>query len=119
MAIDLNVGEIVWKEPFGDGSDELRAHPLLRDVDLPERLGTLGNSGPLVTKVGLVFLDGGGPYLYPIDKATGVELWRGATQFPTNSYPMTYRTRSGRQSVVIATGRGTDAALAAFALPGQ
>ena len=79
VAIDLNVGEIVWKEPFGDGSDELRTHPLLRDVDLPERLGTLGNSGPLVTKVGLVFLGGGDPYLYPFDKATGVELWRGAT----------------------------------------
>ena len=51
---------------------------------MPERLGTLGNSGPPVTKVGLVFLGGGDPYLYPFDKATGVELWRGATQFPTN-----------------------------------
>ena len=29
----------------------------------------------------------------------------------------TYRTQSGRQFVVIATGRGTDAALVAFALP--
>ena len=51
--------------------------------------------------------------------ATGAELWRGPTPFPTNANPMTYRTESGRQYVVIATGRGTEAALVAFALPGQ
>ena len=64
-------------------------------------------------------LGGGDPYLYAFDNATGAELWRGATPFRTNANPMTYRTRSGRQFVVIATGRGTDAALVAFALPGQ
>ncbi len=119
VAIDLNAGEIAWKVPFGEGSEAIRTHPLLHGVDLPERLGTLGNSGPLVTKGGLVFLGGGAPYLYAFDKATGAELWRGATPFPTNANPMTYRTRSGRQVVVIATGRGTDAVLVAFARPGQ
>ena len=119
VAIDLNAGEIEWKVPFGEGSDEIRTHPLLRGVDLPERLGTLGNSGPLVTRGGLVFLGGGDPYLYAFDKATGAELWRGATPFPTNANPMTYRTESGRQFVVIATGRGADAALVAFTLPGE
>ena len=114
VAIDLNAGEIAWKVPFGEGSEEIRMHPLLAGVDLPERLGTLGNSGPLVTKGGLVMLGGGAPYLYAFDKETGVELWRGATPFPTNGNPMTYRTRSGRQLVVIATGGGTDAALVAF-----
>ena len=92
-------------------------HPLLRSVNLPERLGTLGNSGPLVIKDGLVFLGGGDPYLYAFDKGTGAELWRGATPSPTNANPMTYRTQSGWQIVVIATGRGPDAALVAFALP--
>ena len=52
VAIDLNAGEIAWKVPFGEGSDEIRTHPLLGGVDLPERLGTLGNSGPLATKGG-------------------------------------------------------------------
>ena len=93
-------------------------HPLLRGVDLPDRLGTLGNSGSLVTKGGLVFLGGGDPYLYAFDKATGTGLWRGATPFPTNANPMTYRTQSGQQFVVIATDRGTAATLVAFALPG-
>ena len=117
VAIDLHAGEIAWKVPFGEGSPELREHPLLRGIELPERLGTRGNAGPLVTKGGLVFLGGGAPYLYAFDKATGAEVWRGATPYRTNANPMTYRARSGRQFVVIATGRGSDAALVAFALP--
>ncbi len=117
VAIDLNAGEIAWKAPFGEGKEEVRTHPLLQGVELPERLGTLGNSGSLVTKGGLVFLGGGDPYLYAFDKATGAELWRGATPYPAGANPMTYQTREGRQFVVIATGRGTDAALVAFALP--
>lgn len=64
-----------------------------------------------------MFLGGGTPYLYAFDKTTGAEVWRGATPFHTNANPMTYRTRSGRQFVLIATGRGPDAALVAFALP--
>ena len=117
VAIDLNAGEIAWKVPFGEGSRELREHPLLRGVELPARLGTRGNSGPMVTKGGLVFVGGGAPYLYAFDKATGAEVWRGATPFRTNANPMTYRAQSGRQFIVIATGREADAALVAFARP--
>ena len=54
-----------------------------------------------------------------LDAETGAELWRGATQFPTNANPMTYRTQSERQFVLVATGGGTEAALVAFALPSQ
>ena len=117
VAINLNSGEIAWKVPFGEGSPSLRNHPLLRGVKLPERLGTRGNSGPMVTKGGLVFLGGGTPYLYAFDKATGAEVWRGATPSRTFANPMTYRARSGRQFVVIATGSGPDAALVAFTRP--
>ena len=117
VAIDLNAGEIAWKVPFGEGSPEVREHPLLRGVELPERLGTRGNSGPMVTGGGLVFVGGGEPYLYAYDKATGAEIWRGATPYKTYANPMTYRARSGRQFVVIATGSGPDAALVAFARP--
>ena len=115
VAIDLNAGTIAWRVPFGEGSPAVREHPLLRGVELPERLGTRGNSGPMVTRGGLVFLGGGAPYLYAFDKTSGAEVWRGATPFRTNANPMTYRTRSGRQFVVIATGGGPDAALVAFA----
>ena len=115
VAIDLNAGEIAWQVPFGEGDPAIRNHPLLRGVKLPERLGTQGVSGALVTKGGLVFIGGGAPYLYAFDKVSGAELWRGATPFPTKGNPMTYRTGSGRQFVVIATGRGSEAALVAFA----
>ncbi len=117
VAIDLNAGEIAWKVPFGAGSRELREHPLLRGVELPERLGTRGNVGPMVTMGGLVFVGGGAPHLYAFDKATGAEVWRGATPYKTSANPMTYQTRSGRQFVVIATGGGADAALVAFSRP--
>ena len=118
VAIDLNAGEIAWRVPFGEGSRILRNHPLLRGIELPARLGTRGNPGPLVTAGGLVLLGGGAPYLYAFDKATGDELWRGATPHRTSANPMTYRAQSGRQFVVIATGAGPAAALVAFALPG-
>ena len=117
MAIDLNAGEIAWEVPFGEGSREMRDHPLLRGVELPARLGTRGNAGAIVTKGGLVFLGGGAPYLYAFDKTTGTEIWRGATPFRTQANPMTYRARSGRQFVVISTGAGSNAALVAFARP--
>ena len=61
VAIDLNAGEIAWKVPFGEGDPEVREHPLLRGVELPARLGTRGNAGPMVTRGGLVFLGGGAP----------------------------------------------------------
>ena len=118
-AIDLNLGEIAWKVPFGEGGPEIRTHPLLRGVKLPERLGTAGDSRPLATKGGLIFLGGGEPYLYAFDKETGSELWRGATQFPATANPVIYRTQSGRQFVLVATGGGAEAALVAFALPSQ
>ena len=114
-AIDLNAGELAWKVPFGEGSAELRNHPLLRGVELPARLGTPGTAGPMVTKGGLVFVGGGAPYLYAFDKATGAEVWRGATRFPIHGSPMAYRARSGRQFIVVATGGGSEAELVAFA----
>ncbi|MDE0110897.1 MAG: hypothetical protein OXI87_12245 [Albidovulum sp.] len=113
--IDLNSGVIAWRVPFWEGNRELREHPLLRGVELPTRLGTCGNSGPMVATGVFVFIGGGEPFLYAFDKETGVEVWRGATPFKTNANPMTYRSQSGRRFVVIATGRGSNAALVAFA----
>tara|TARA_B100001123_G_scaffold418094_2_gene521625 strand:- start:4557 stop:6506 length:1950 start_codon:yes stop_codon:yes gene_type:complete len=117
IAIDLNQGEIAWKVPFGEGSRLIRNHPLLKGVDLPDRLGTRGSNGPMVTASGLVFIGGGEPYLYSFDAKTGEEISRSATEFRTIGNPMTYVSSSGRQFIVIATGAGPDASLVAFALP--
>ena len=103
--------------PFGEGSRLIRSHPLLREVEHPERLGTPGANGPMVTAGGLVFLGGGDPYLYAFDAATGREISRVATEFRPSGNPMPYRSREGRQYVVIATGAGPDARLVAFSLP--
>ena len=116
-AVNLNKGEIAWKVPLGEGSRYIRESPLLKGVALPERLGSPNNrGGALVTKGGLVFAGGGDGYLYAFDKKTGREVWRGNIQYDNTANPMTYRTRSGKQFIVVATGTGADNALVAFGL---
>jgi quinoprotein glucose dehydrogenase len=116
VAINLNKGEIAWRMPFGEGSATIRRSALLKGVTLPERLGSPSNNGVIVTKGGLVFAGSSDSHLYAFDKATGREVSRVATPFPVEATPMTYRARSGRQFVIVATGAGPDATLVAFAL---
>jgi quinoprotein glucose dehydrogenase len=116
-AIDLNKGEIAWKVPLGEGSPAIRNHPSLKGVALPDRLGSPNSrGGAMVTKSGLVFIGGGDGYLYAFDAKSGAEIWRGKVPYENAAVPMTYRTRSGRQFVVVATGTGADNALVAFTL---
>ncbi|HEX3702798.1 MAG TPA: pyrroloquinoline quinone-dependent dehydrogenase [Vicinamibacterales bacterium] len=115
VAIDLNAGTIRWRVPFGD-TPSLRRHPALKDVPLPAVLGVAGAPGVLATKGGLVFAGGGDLAFHAVDSSSGAELWHAALPRRANATPMTYRSRSGRQFVVIATGGGEDAALVAFAL---
>ena len=115
-ALDMTTGKISWQVPVGD-QPQLRDNPLLRGVDLPDRLGVAGAAGPVVTAAGLIFLTGGGDVLYGFDAATGDEL--GSAQLPGRGYanPMTFAS-GGRQYVAIATGGGRDAAtLVVFGLP--
>src|SRR4029450_5704652 len=119
-ALDLNKGELAWKVPLGEGSQALRNNPLLRGVTLPDRLGSPNSKGgALVTRSGLVFIGGGDTYFYAFDKRTGKEIWRSKVPYPNNATPMTYRTKEGKQFIVMATGAGADNALVAFALGGS
>jgi quinoprotein glucose dehydrogenase len=115
-AIDLNTGDQRWHITLGD-APQLRRHPMLRDAALPPLLGVAGAPGAIVTAGGLLFVTGGGSTLYAIDKATGATLWSADLGRRAYAVPMTYRTRAGRQFVVIATGAGEEAELVAFALP--
>ncbi len=112
-AIDLNHGSIAWQIPFGDWP-ELRSNPALKDVKLPDVLGMAGPQGGVVTKGGLFFVGGEDMALHAIDKSNGKDLWQGALPARSFGNPMTYRTRSGKQFVVIAVGQGPNAALVAF-----
>jgi quinoprotein glucose dehydrogenase len=116
VAVDLNKGEIAWRAPLGEGSATVRNHPLLKGVALPDRLGSPNLGGPLVTGSGLVFIGGGDGYMYAFDTRTGKEMWRTPVPYSNTANPMTYRTRSGRQFIVMATGASADNALVAFAL---
>ena len=116
-AIDLNKGDLAWKVPLGEGSSLIRNHPLLKGLTLPARLGSPNSrGGAMVTRSGLVLIGGGDGYLYAFDPRSGIELWRGKVPYDNAAVPMTYRTRSGRQFVVVATGTGANNALVAFAL---
>ena len=117
-AVNLNTGEITWQNVFGD-APEVRAHPALKGVKLPEHLGATGAAGGIVTKGGLIFIGGGDAAFHAIDKASGRELWRFPFSQKAGGTPMTYRAASGRQFVVIAIGSGANASLMAFALPAQ
>ena len=115
-AIDLNSGETKWTIPLGDSPD-VRNHPALAGLKLPEKLGVVGSPGAMVTKGGLVFLTGGGRVLYAIDARTGEYKWEYDLGQVAYSNPMTFRSKGGKQYVVIATGAGTTSKLMAFALP--
>ncbi len=117
-AVDLNTGDTKWSVTLGD-SREIRANPALTGVALPEKLGVAGSPGALVTKGGLVFVSGGGRVLYAIDSKTGKTLWEYDLGQQAYANPMTYRTREGKQFIVIATGGGSTSRLVAFALKSE
>jgi quinoprotein glucose dehydrogenase len=108
-------GGLTWNLTVGD-SPRVRNVPELRDLALPP-LGVAGPPGPIVTAGGLVLVTGGGESLLALDARTGAQLWSGALDANSSANPMTYRTRSGRQFVVVAAGEGTRGRLVAYALP--
>jgi len=97
-AVSLDDGSIRWQVPLGSAPDRL-------PFSLPIRPGLPNLGGPLVTAGGLVFIaaamDG---VLRAFDVETGAELWADRLPAGGNATPMTLRTRSGRQLVVIAAG---------------
>ena len=115
-AIDMSTGEQRWQVTVGD-DPSLRSHPMLKSLNLPA-FGVAGSPGPIVTAGGLVFVTGGGSTLFAFDAATGRTLWSAELGAFGYAVPMTYRTREGKQFVVIATGgENEEGVLVAFALP--
>ena len=113
-AIDLNAADRVARAVRRHAV--AAAHPALKGVTLPEKLGAAGAAGCVVTKGGVIFVAGGGDALYAISTADGSDLWKMEMGRRVNATPMTYRSPAGRQIVVVASGVGVGARITAFAL---
>ncbi len=113
-AIDLGTGAHLWQVVVGDPPERAR-HPALADSKLPP-MGAPGPAGGLSTAGGLIFLSGGSTSLFALDVADGSTRWSSPLGRVSHANPMTYRTRDGRQFIVVASGEGTDAVLQAFTL---
>jgi quinoprotein glucose dehydrogenase len=97
-AVDLATGDVRWEVPLGS-SPELSTLPEARDW------GSVNFGGSLATAGGLVFIGAArDTTLRAFDVETGQVLWSGDLPASAQATPMTYRTRSGKQFVVIAAG---------------
>jgi quinoprotein glucose dehydrogenase len=117
-AIDMNTGEHLWWIPNGDTPDNVKNHPMLQGVDLPNT-GARAHATALVTGSLLMYGEGRGarPIFHAVDKRTGEEVGRVEVPAPTMTAPMTYL-HEGRQFIVVAVGgSGHPGSLVALALP--
>jgi glucose dehydrogenase len=120
VAIDLNTGDHLWRIPNGETPDNIRNHPALKGLEIPNT-GKSAHANLLVTKTLLIYGEGrgGSPILRALDKATGKELARVSLPATTNTAPMTYM-HEGRQIIVLAIADAdTPAEFVALALPRQ
>lgn len=117
VAVDMSVGEIKWKIPFGVLDKVI-------PVPLPLKWGVPLAGGPIVTGGDLIFIGATADSRFrAFDIDTGMELWQDLMPASAMATPMTYEA-GGRQFVVIAAGgySGYDSAevddyLLAYALP--
>src|SRR5262245_34239309 len=97
-AVDLATGDVRWEVPLG-------VFPELSDVPVAREWGSINFGGGLVTGGGVVFIAAArDTTLRAFDIDTGRVLWSGALPAAAQATPMTYRTASGKQLVVIAAG---------------
>jgi quinoprotein glucose dehydrogenase len=99
-AINVNTGEVAWKEPFGI-IEELEAKGV-------KGTGALNFGGSITTAAGLLFIAATDDQRFrAFEAATGKELF--TTKLETGSYtvPMTYEAKNGKQYVVIVASGGS------------
>jgi len=124
-AVNLDRGEIVWQVPYGETPDNVRNHPALKGMNIPNT-GQLGSVGVLVTKTLIVVGDSQltttpqhprGAMLRAYNKATGKKVGAVWMPAPQSGSPMTYSV-NGKQYIVLAISGGAySGEYLAFALP--
>lgn len=103
-ALDMQQGTTAWTRANGPTPRDIRNHPLLRGMALPET-GSRSKAGLLVTRT-LLFAGegwGGQPYFRAHDKATGAVVWETRLPGVQAGLPMTYM-HKGRQYLVMTVG---------------
>ncbi|MFV0291747.1 MAG: membrane-bound PQQ-dependent dehydrogenase, glucose/quinate/shikimate family [Paracoccus sp. (in: a-proteobacteria)] len=102
--VDVVSGELVWQQPAGTGKDATLPslglqNPLALYVGMP----ALG--GAITTRSGLTFHSGTQDYyLRAYDTETGDVLWKGRLPSGSQSTPMTYVGKDGRQYITLTAG---------------
>ena len=101
-AIDLATQKIKWQIPMGTmretGPFGLKTH-----IPIHTGMPTLG--GLLTTKPGISFFAGTQDYyLRAIDTETGEILWKDSLPVGSQSVPITYIDKTGRQVIVVQAG---------------
>lgn len=114
-AINLNTGEYVWTIPLGN-------YPHLQQKGEPET-GSEGNTGPIVTAGGLLFIGanmGGTNYRFrAYDKDTSKLLWDTSIPGSTTSNASTYKSGKKQYIAVLVAGDSENPGgyVMVFALP--
>jgi glucose dehydrogenase len=117
-AIDMNTGETLWWIPNGDTPENIKNHPLLAGVDLPNT-GQSAHAHPLVTGTLMIYGEGRGgrPYLHAVDKLTGETLASIELPASTSSQPITYMHEGVQYLLLSVAGGGHPASHVALRLP--
>ncbi|MQA91244.1 MAG: pyrroloquinoline quinone-dependent dehydrogenase [Gemmatimonas sp.] len=117
-AIDMNTGEHLWWIPNGDTPDNIRDHPLLEGVEIPNT-GYQGDATVLVTQTLLMWAEGRGgrPVWYAADKRTGDRIGSVEIPAPTSTAPMTFLHEDKQYIVLSVAGDSVPGSLVALTLP--
>ena len=116
-AYDMNTGQRLWNEPFGQVQKW--------GFYMPKSWGSVTIGAPVITKSGLIFIGASmDSRVRALDLKTGKVLWRAQVDAPAVAMPAVY-TYKGKEYVVFAVGgnsilspRVSDQVVA-FALPGN
>ena len=101
-AVDLRSKRILWSRPLGTGRD---SGPFGLPSRLPFTLGVPSIGASLVTASGLTFVGASTDRTFrAFDTMTGRLLWESPIPASANSGPITYRTGTGRQIVLVTAG---------------